>query len=337
MHTLRSLAVIAGLALAVPAAADDKKEAVKPTEAAKTKRLLLVTDSGGFVHDSVGVAEDILKEIGPKSGFEVTCFRYTRDPEAKDFAKYAADFRGRTKKTVEKENCGRVNAETLKNFDCVLFFTTGNPLTPDEVKDLVAWVKDGGAYAGTHCATDTLYKDRAYGELVGGYFDGHPWHQKIKIVKSKTRSTRPAVGFKTGDEITDEIYQFKDAPYSRDKLHVILSVDNSSIDIEQKGVNRKDKDFAISWCQEIGKGRSFYTSLGHRQGGVEGPAVPGAPAGRPEVGDEAGRGRRHAERQARQEGLILNCIEFLRRRAVGRVERGASRAPTRQPRRNAPR
>ncbi|HEY2909633.1 MAG TPA: ThuA domain-containing protein, partial [Gemmataceae bacterium] len=48
---------------------------------AKNKRLLLVTDSGGFVHDSVGLAEEILKDIGPKNGFDVTCYRFTREPK----------------------------------------------------------------------------------------------------------------------------------------------------------------------------------------------------------------------------------------------------------------
>ena len=230
---------------------------------AKAKRLLLVTDSGGFVHDSVGLSEEILKDIGPKNGFDVTCYRYTRDPKDPAFTKYAENFRKVTGVAVDPESCGRVNKETLKNFDVVLFFTTGNPLTKEELVDLQDWVKAGGAFAGTHCATDTLY-NTTYGALVGGYFDGHPWHQKIKL-KVEDPKHAAANGFKDGDEITDEIYQFKDAPYSREKLHIILSVDNSSIDTEKKGVNRKDKDFAISWGQEYGKGRSFYTSLGHRK------------------------------------------------------------------------
>lgn len=258
---VRCLVAIALLAFA----STQLSAAPVPTVAdAKTKRLLLVTDSGGFVHDSVGLAEEVLKQIGPKNGFEVTCYRYTRDPNDPGFDKYAKDFRARTGLTVEKENCGRVNKSTLKNFDIVLFFTTGNPLTKDELADLQDWVKAGGAFAGTHCATDTLY-NTTYGALVGGYFDGHPWHQKIKL-KVEDPKHAAAAGFKDGDEeITDEIYQFKDAPYSREKLHIILSVDNSSIDTEKKGVNRKDKDFAIAWCQEYGKGRSFYTSLGHRK------------------------------------------------------------------------
>ncbi len=230
---------------------------------AKTKRLLLVTDSGGFIHDSVGVAEEVLKDIGPKNGFTVTCYHFTREPNEQVLSKYSEEFRKRTGLSVEKENCGRVNKETLKSFDIVLFFTTGNPLTKEELSDLQDWVKAGGAFAGTHCATDTLY-NTTYGELVGGYFVNHPWHQKIKINVEDPKHAA-AAGFKTGDEITDEIYQFRDVPYSRDKLHIIMSVDNDSIDTNKKDVVRKDKDFAISWCQEYGKGRSFYTSLGHRR------------------------------------------------------------------------
>jgi uncharacterized protein len=236
---------------------------------AKKKRLLLVTDSGGFVHDSVGVAEEVLKEIGPKYGVETTCYRYTRDPDSKEFVKYAENFRKRTGVTVEKENCGRVNAETLKKFDAVLFFTTGNPLNEQEVKDLVAWVKGGGAIAGTHCGSDTLYpsKERpwnqAYGELMGAYFWNHPWHTKIKVIVEDPHHPA-AAGFETGSEITDEIYQFRNDVYSRNKLHIIMKVDNSSIKIPTKDI-REDKDFAIAWCQEIEKGKSFYTSLGHRK------------------------------------------------------------------------
>lgn len=256
MRPLRWLCTIAFLALAC-----------SPAFAAN-KRLLLVTDSGGFIHDSVGLAEQILKDIGPKNGIDVTCFRYTRDIKDPAFEKYAAQFRKTTGVVVEPENCGRVNAETLKNFDCVLFFTTGNPLTNEEVKDLVDWVKAGGSVAGTHCGSDTLYpakgrpNNQAFGELIGAYFDGHPWHQKIKITNEDPKHAA-GVGFKTGDEITDEIYQFRPEPYSRNKLHIILSVDNSSIDVK-KG-KRSDKDYAIAWCQEVGKGRTFYTSLGHRK------------------------------------------------------------------------
>jgi type 1 glutamine amidotransferase len=243
------------------------------------KRLLLVTHSGGFMHDSIHVAEQVLKQIGPKNGFEVTCWRYTADPDVlvngkPALAGYSEKFRkatgeqGKPGEEVTKAHCGRINAETLKQFDAVLFFTTGSkkdapaPLTDDELKDLITWVKNGGAFAGTHCGTDTLY-DTAYGELIGGYFDLHPWHQKIRL-KVEDPKHPGAQGFSDGAEITDEMYQFRD-PYSRERLHIILSIDNGSIDVNRKDVKRQDKDFAVAWCQEYGKGKVFYTSLGHRR------------------------------------------------------------------------
>jgi len=231
----------------------------------------LVTHSGGFIHSSVGFAEKTLKEIGPKHGLEVTCYRFTQDPDAKVKGKngettaleaYSERFRGSTGLTVSKENCGRINRETLKNFDVVLFFTTGDPLTKDELGDLIEWVKAGGGYAGTHCASDTLYGSPVYGELVGGYFDGHPWHQKIKLINEDPNSPLTKT-FPTASEITDEIYQFRGVPYSREKLRILLKVDNSSINA--KAGKRKDSDYAVSWIQNVGKGHSFYTSLGHRE------------------------------------------------------------------------
>src|SRR3954451_17587616 len=64
------------LAVAVAAGLAGPALAAEPSN----KKLLLVTDSGGFIHDSVGLAEQVLKEVGPKHGFDVTCYRFTRDP-----------------------------------------------------------------------------------------------------------------------------------------------------------------------------------------------------------------------------------------------------------------
>ena len=65
-----------------------------------------------------------------------------------------------------------------------------------------------------------------------------------------------------GFEVIDEIYQFK-APYSRDNLRVLLTLDIDKTDMNKKGINRTDGDFAISWVRNWGKGRVFYCSLGH--------------------------------------------------------------------------
>ena len=202
------------------------------TAADKQKRLLLVTHSGGFIHDSVGVAEDVLKEVGAKHGYAVTCYRLTnpadpaltangkKDPK-KAVEDYSDRFRQRTGKMVDAESTGKIDKETLKNFDVVLFFTTGNPMTPEQTKDLVEWVKAGGAFAGTHCATDTLYGDAAYGHLIGGYFRGHPagiQNIKVKVDDPKHRMMQEEI---FGPVVT--VY-----PYSESWSDVLDLVDTTS-------------------------------------------------------------------------------------------------------------
>jgi uncharacterized protein len=235
---------------------------------AENKKLLLVTHSGGFVHASVAAAEKVLKEIGPKNGYDVTCWRYTGDTNEPQFKTVQENFRKSANLTIEPENCGRINKETLKKFDVVFFFTTGSgpqkknvgPLNPEELKDLIEWVKAGGAFAGSHCASDTLY-DTIYGEFIGGFFKGHPpGLQKVKI-KIEDPKHPAAAGFTDGQQYEDEIYIFNDKPYSREKLHIILSCEKGSFEPKN---GRSDGDYAISWCREEGKGKVFYTSLGHQ-------------------------------------------------------------------------
>ena len=260
MRLFTLLAVAALLATAAPSGA-----------AEKNKRLLLVTHCGGFPHGSVYTAEQVLKEIGPKNGFDVTVYRFTEDPDKKVMDKgkertalevYSDKFRGATKQPVEKEHCGRINKETLKNFDVVLFFTTGNPVNKEELADLREWVKNGGALAGTHCATDTLYGESVYGDLIGAYFKTHPpGLQKIKV-KVEDGKHPAARGFTDGMDYEDEMYIFKDQPYARDRLHIIFSIQAETFKIDPK-IARADSDYAISWCREEGKGKVFYTSFGH--------------------------------------------------------------------------
>jgi type 1 glutamine amidotransferase len=75
------------------------------------------------------------------------------------------------------------NARNLDFFDAVFFMTTGElPLDESQKADLLSFVKDDGkGFLGAHNATDTFYKWPAFGEMIGGYFDGHPWNQEVTI------------------------------------------------------------------------------------------------------------------------------------------------------------
>lgn len=204
-------------------------------EPAARRRVLYVTHSAGFKHDVLPLSQKIFKEIGERSGWlDVTA----------------------------TDDCSLLTSEGLKPYDAVAFYTTGElPISDEQKAALIDFIKSGKAVVGIHSATDTFYKWAEYGELIGGYFDGHPWHQEVTIKVEDQR--HPATAHLGASfTITDEIYQFKN--FSRDRLHVLMSLDINSIDLTKKGVRRTDKDFAISWTRNYGRGRVFYTALGHR-------------------------------------------------------------------------
>ncbi|HEU5319949.1 MAG TPA: ThuA domain-containing protein, partial [Methylomirabilota bacterium] len=111
---------------------------------------------------------------------------------------------------------------------------------------------------GVHSATDTWYGVPEYGACVGGVFDGHPWHQRARLVVEDgahpaTRHLGSAV------ELTDELYQFR--AWSRAAVHVLLRLDVASVDARRG--RRADGDYALAWTRSCGRGRVFYTALGH--------------------------------------------------------------------------
>jgi len=207
-------------------------------------RLLVYNETAGFVHDvskrpaegELSLVEQALVALGKQNGaFEAVV---SRDPRS---------FEG----------------ESLARFRAVFFHTTGElPLSDAQKRSLIEFVRGGGGFVGSHCAADTFYEWPEYGELLGAYLDEHPWNEKVKVRVEDEE--HPATRHLGGSfEIEDEIYQFK-APYARERLHVLLSLDNDANDLARASVKRRDLDFAVAWCQAFGEGRSFYTSLGHR-------------------------------------------------------------------------
>ncbi|HYM11474.1 MAG TPA: ThuA domain-containing protein [Bryobacterales bacterium] len=209
------------------------------------KHLLVIGDSEGWTHDSISHAMVTLGKIGAESGlFDVTL---------------RTDVRLITKKPIAPPVR---NAKNLDYFDAILFYTTGElPLDDSQKADFLSFVRDDGkGFLGTHSATDTLYEWPAYGELIGAYFDQHPWHQEVRVnVEDHTFSATRH--FPASIALNDEIYQFRN--FSRERVRVLMSLDTSSVDLTNKNVHRRDKDFAVAWARTYGKGRVFYCSLGH--------------------------------------------------------------------------
>jgi len=222
------------LALVLPLSARQGQQAGK-------KRLLAIGMSKGWQHDSVSDALATMYKLGKESGLWDTYIR--------------TDTELITKKKMQ------VNTKNLDYFDAVFFMTTGElPLDDEQKAALLAFVRDEGkGFLGAHNATDTLYQWPEFGDMIGGYFDGHPWMTFMAPIKVDDPSFPIVKHFPPSFELMDEIYQTKQ--FAPEKVRVLMSLDTSKVDMKRKGV--KYDAIPITWVKNYGKGRVFYCGLGH--------------------------------------------------------------------------
>jgi type 1 glutamine amidotransferase len=160
-------------------------------------RVLMVTATAGFRHDSIDTARMALATLASTTGeFRVTA----------------------------TEDLSMLTSSGLAAYD-VLFFalTSGElPLASDQRAAILAFVSGGGGFLGAHSATDTLYGWPEYGEMVGAYFREHPWTQQATVVVED--ASHPAAGG-VGSQfsINEEFYTFRDNPRAR--AQVLLRLD----------------------------------------------------------------------------------------------------------------
>ncbi len=226
------------LATSIVQAADESKP-----------RVLMVTQSKGFVHNPVKRAEDSLAtsevamiQLAQKSGlFEIDC---TQDC-ASDFTK-----------------------ENLQNYDIVMFYTTGElPIAPEDRDYFINdWLKQPGhGFIGFHSAADTYRAGnpqkneefRWYWDMVGGTFAGHPWNAGATVTMTVHDPEHPTMQ-PFGKEFThqDEIYQYVN--WQPEKVRVLMSLDMS------RCTPQKPYHVPVAWVKNWGQGKVYFNNLGHR-------------------------------------------------------------------------
>src|SRR6266481_4674637 len=222
------------LAISTAALAEEKK-----------RNLLIVGQSKGYQHDSISSAMATLYNIGRSSGKWNTVFK--------------TDCTSITKKPL------KWGTKNLNDYDAVAFFTDGELDMDDSQKaDLISFVKeDGKGFIGIHSATITFTSWPEYGKMIGGYFDGHPWGTFDAPLVVEDPDFPGMKQLPAAFTMKDEIYQIKD--FSREDVRVLLRLDADKVDLKKREIHRKDKDFAVVWARNYGKGRVLYNGLGHAQ------------------------------------------------------------------------
>ena len=207
--------------------------------AADGKKLLVVTVTKGFRHSSIGTAEKVLGKLAgdQKNGFSVD---YVRNDD---------------------EMASKMTPEALKQYDGFIFANTTGILPLPDKKAFLDAIKNGKAFIAMHSGSDTFHGEGGvdpYIEMLGGEFLIHYAQAGIECL---VKDTKHPAAKGLGDAYCleqEEVYLIKN--YNSDgKVHELLVLD--------KHPNRKDMlgHFPIAWCKEYGKGKVFYTALGHRE------------------------------------------------------------------------
>jgi hypothetical protein len=226
-----------------------------PTQAASPKKVLVVTTTTGFRHSSIPTAERIIAQLGKDSGaFTVEYARVEpNDPQFKGADGKRDD--AKVTEAITKVLAEKMSPAALKNYDAVIFANTTGDLPLPDKEAFIDWIKGGGGLVGMHAAADTFHHFSPYIQMLGAEFTNHEAQVQIEAINQDPQC--PACAHLPATwKVYDEIYQFKN--FERPKVHGLLTLDKHPN-------NGSPGDYPVSWCKEFGKGRVFYTSLGHRE------------------------------------------------------------------------
>jgi len=257
------------LALLIPGSAVARAEGADARPAAK--RVLFFTRSAGYEHS---VIRDPSLPFKPSPGSEVPglAFKVLRAIGSRE----NIDF-------VFSKDGSLFNTSYLDQFDAYFFFTTGDltkaggdgnpPMSPEGKDALLRAVAGGKGFIGTHSATDTFHTVAAaengderyhndgeaadpYIKMIGGEFVIHGSQQPSHlIVADPAFPGASAVG--PDSRFKEEWYTLKNfAP----DMHVILVQDTSGM----VGNPYARPNYPSTWAHMYGRGRVFYTNMGHR-------------------------------------------------------------------------
>jgi type 1 glutamine amidotransferase len=169
---------------------------------------------------------------------------------------------------VATDKAGAINPATLKQFDAVIWNNvSGDVLTLSQRTAFQQFLQRGGGFVGVHgAAGDPSYFWDWYADaLIGARFEGHPMTPQFQEARiAVDRSSPLAVGLPAEWRMTDEWYSFSTNP-RKAGAKVVLSLDESTYSpVGPMNTDLRMGDHPLAWTNCIGKGRMFYSAIGHR-------------------------------------------------------------------------
>lgn len=251
-YLLCLIALLALLSLPMAQSAQQQTPPQRPPQPRPTRKQVLAWGDQRFgsQHDSVTRALVTMERLGRESGAYDMYIR----TDSQLITKQPITMAGGTRPTTNKN---------LNYFDAIFFFGVREiELTDQQKADLMSFIKeDGKGFVAAHTATTAFFSWPEFGEMIGARFDEHPWGVIEAPVVIDDPLFPAMKHFPKVSIIKDEHYQHKD--FSRDKIRVLAHLDVSKLDMKNPRVHRTDGDFPVAWSKMYGKGRVFYSTLGH--------------------------------------------------------------------------
>ncbi|HET9830624.1 MAG TPA: ThuA domain-containing protein [Vicinamibacterales bacterium] len=216
------------------------------------KHLLAVADVlSGFHHDSISHALATVEQIGRRSAAYATMIRTDSQLITKGQIAGQGRYEGRG-----------VNARTLNYYDAIFMLPSGfGTLTDQQKADLLSFVRDEGKGLIVGHATGVAFTNwPEFGEMVGGYMDSE-FNANARVIVEDPKFPGAMAWGAPAFMFNDQHPVFK-APYSRDKVHVVMRLDPESLSAADRA-RRPDGDFPVVWARQYGKGRVFNVGWGH--------------------------------------------------------------------------
>jgi hypothetical protein len=207
------------------------------------------TRNGIGQHDSTSHALSVIERLGYETG---TYYTYIRTDSA------IISYNPQT--TTGQPASGGPN---LGQVDAIFFMGHREvPIDADQKAALLKFVHDDGkGFVAAHAGSTAFESWPEFGEMLGGGFDTHPWGVTEAPVIVEDPSFPGMQFFPPMFDMREEFYQIKN--FSPTKARILMRLDTSHLDMTKQGVQAADAPYALAWAKMYGKGRVFYSALGH--------------------------------------------------------------------------
>jgi uncharacterized protein len=224
-------------------------------------KMLALTRTAAFRHDgSINSGKTMLEQIAQEQGFQV---------------EFKGTVQGANEEETQRLSTEEINtvitAENLANYEIIFHLnTTGDMFNDGQQAIYETWMKNNGAFAGVHSATDTEEGWSFYSEVTGQYYTNHGAQNQpgqIQLEPAAKAASFPALVFGAGDALPDP-WQRNEEWYNFNN-HQQWSAKPGFIILGRKAADAQP----IVWAREWENFRAFYTAIGHDTSVFQDPVV----------------------------------------------------------------